>query len=841
MPPSVRTVASALAAVLLSCLAAAQSPLFAEVGEALPDGMGQVFASADYEGDGDPDLFTPSGVFLNTLGFFTPGPVIPPPPPPAFLPLTQVLSVAVADFTGDGFVDVLGGPHGGLIPGMVLFKSPGPVGTAFIATPVAVAGVTVMHSFTAADFEGDGDVDVIAASSSGGAPQWELLLNDGSGVFSVAPASQWPPAPIAATGVVKGDFDGDGYLDVFATSQTNAVWRRRLPTGNFSATMNLPSTLLADRDVVGDFNGDSIDDVFVVDVAGNEAVHLGSAAGLVAGVSSPFGILGPPPFAFDLDGDGDDEILRTVVNVSGHASGILYLRVGSPGGPGPATLLGPMSFGYGNPRPFPGFAALDVEGDNDIDLAVVPGAEGSWLAINGGPAGYTVAPKSIPFGFTGLFLPPRDIDGDGDGDLVGGSLASGVITLQAYKNDGRGFPGAAAAAGSYPNLFVQAKSEWCDLDLDGDSDFWVGSFGPPAATGPDSAVLNDGTGVFSLGPTVTNAGPTGAIAFGDFDGDVDVDVVIGRATTGTFPPTYHAPLLIRATPGPGGLAYAAPSPFGVPESISDIAVFDPEPDGDLDLLVGTVGLGGAPAAPRIYVNNGAGGFLGVSMFPGATASTVAAGDLNGDTFIDVVLAGQTWLRTPAAFALHGTHAAPLARISLADLDIDGDLDLVDAAGRWYPGDGLGAFGAPIAFVPAPSGFGQLRAAPMDLDSDGDLDLVGPAGHFTIFWNMARQAGRTSLVSQGLQASLAVFGAPNAPFVLAGSGAGAAPQPMPPFGTLFLDLPTAAIVASGNLSPGGRADVFGTVPSGPGLAGFTVTWQALVAGAFTNSFDTIVLP
>jgi hypothetical protein len=827
--------AVAVLAIALSSTAAAQT-LFAEVGEALPDGMGQAIAAADYEGDGDVDIFTTTGVFLNTLGFFTPGPSM----PPSFIAGTTVQSVAVVDFTGDGRVDIIAIPHTTIAPGVLLYyAAPPPGGTSFIATPVGIGGATIYHLLAVADFDNDNDFDLVAASASIGTPGWVLILNNGFGVFTFAGPAAWPVAPIAASWVGAGDFDGDGFADVFASAAPNAIWRRQV-AGVFGPTQVLASTLIADRGVVGDFNGDGKDDVFLVDVAGNEVVHFGSPTGLTSGLPTFGGILGPPPLASDLDGDGDDELLRSVVTVSGEANGQLFVHLGLPGGLGPPLLLGQVTFGYGNPRPYPGIAVLDVDADSDEDIAMVPGAQAPWLVINGGASGFTEVPKAVPVGFANLLVPPRDVDGDGDTDLLSGALANGTVSLSVFKNDGRGIFAPAVSGGSYPNLFIQAKVEWQDLDLDGDSDLWVGSFGSPAGGGSDTVVLNNGAGVFSLGIAVPGAGPTGAIAFGDFDGDVDVDVVIGRGATGTFPPMLHPPLFIQSTAAPPGIGYAAPAPFGIAEPITDIAVYDAEGDGDLDLLVATIGLVGGPT--RVYLNDGLGGFLPLPPFPGVTASTVATGDLNADTLIDVVLGTQTWLFTGATYVPYGTHSIPTGRISLSDLDVDGDLDLIDAAGAWYPGDGAGAFGARITFVPGVSaGFFEPRAAPVDFDADGDLDLASPAGHFTIYSNMTRHAARTSLVSQGAVGSLAVFGAPGAPWLLAASSPGAGPMAIPPLGTLFLDLATMSIFTGGNLSPAGRSDVFGGVPSGPGFAGVTLSWQALVGASLTNAFDTTILP
>ncbi len=93
--PAARPFHVPIAAAIASA-ALAQTPRFAEVGEPLPDGMGQLGAAADYDGDGDVDLFTATGVVLANGGFFRAGPTL------ALGPLQNVRSLAVADLTGDG-------------------------------------------------------------------------------------------------------------------------------------------------------------------------------------------------------------------------------------------------------------------------------------------------------------------------------------------------------------------------------------------------------------------------------------------------------------------------------------------------------------------------------------------------------------------------------------------------------------------------------------------------------------------------------------------------------------------------------------------------------------------
>jgi len=149
-------------------------------------------------------------------------------------------------------------------------------------------------------------------------------------------------------------------------------------------------------------------------------------------------------------------------------------------------------------------------------------------------------------------------------------------------------------------------------------------------------------------------------------------------------------------------------------------------------LPGQLALASTPlAAPSRQVVDGASG----------GALKVVAGDLDGDDDVDVVAAAY-WDGTLAAWFNDINAGMPWRRrlvaaglvhpvgLSLADVDRDGRLDILGGAGEsghvdWWRNGG----GEPIAWsrYPVDSGFrGAHDIAAADLDGDGDTDLVGAA-------------------------------------------------------------------------------------------------------------------
>jgi hypothetical protein len=263
-----------------------------------------------------------------------------------------------------------------------------------------------------------------------------------------------------------------------------------------------------------------------------------------------------------------------------------------------------------------------------------------------------------------------------------------------------------------------------DFDLDGDTDLVV-------------AVLayhlefhrNDGEGRFQRDATVYPIpGAFGSFSFGglavvDFDLDADADVVIA---TYQGSPCGVPDYLLRNL---GGGTFALSPLTGTNDATMQLVPIDFDNDGDADLLqVNNHGsLFCSPYSSRLLRNAG-GTYADVTatLMPAAPflKRSAAALDLQGDGWIDLVFDGGD------VFVNNGTQLQPgpalpvsFSFVRAADLDADGDTDLLGGAGGALGilrNDGAGAFtivGGPA--IPAT----PLAAVAGDIDGDADLDLV----------------------------------------------------------------------------------------------------------------------
>lgn len=643
------------------------------------------FVLADVDNDGNVDVVGTTRLLRNRQGLLLDGP----------LPATNSnrQCVAAADVDGDGDVDLFMGVGfaGSASRQDQLLLNLG--GGTFQPAPAGRLPIdnddTQAACFFDADNDGDQDLVVGLDETSPGTGGARLYTNDGSGTFSNASAA-FPVAPQDVTSLVAADFDLDGDVDVVVGTapstqviQPPDLFLRNLGGGQFAAAANvLPPILAATRHVVAaDLDADGDRDLLLAEggtAPASPRVYRNDLQGFTDVTSSwlPTGVhVGGFWAVGDVDGDGVADAVFVAGGAPSSPTGSVQVFLGRGG-----TTFLPL-----NPSRRPAESWLggmlsvdgqfvDVDGDGDRDwfapaAAYVPlGFPMAVLLRNDGQGRFASATASLPLVQDAKASRFADVDGDGDLDLL---LVTATAVVQ-WRNDGAGNFTPAPPAAMPGGMTSLADISVGDVDGDGDVDAFVGRSGFSMF---DELLRNDGTGVFTRD---TTALPTHmdaqvrASTMLDYDGDGDLDIVLSLGL-------QNGTLTVYRNLGAGQFQLATGVvPPG--QSVTRIQPFDADGDGDLDLLVNSFDVvllldqGSTFAAA---VPTGA-----ASLWPSAGNPHVFDFEGDGDLDIAVTQFGE-WrlLRNDGGFVYSVRPGKLLVdtvsgRFTAGDADGDGDADFV---------------------------------------------------------------------------------------------------------------------------------------------------------------------
>jgi len=348
------------------------------------------------------------------------------------------------------------------------------------------------------------------------------------------------------TGQAWGDFDNDGYDDLYTTSSdgTNTLWRNR-GDGTFDLVDPTGPHALADQISGGasfvDYDHDSDLDLLVL-ARGQPALLQAQPEGGFVDVASATGLtrVGDGESAAWADFDGDGWLDLYIANwyyqeneTAPESRDALYRNNGD------GTFTDVTDWLDNDRTRGPAFAAIwfDYDNDGDSDLYVVNDKFwGNLLWRNDGPGcnGWCFSDVSVASGThrpaDSMGVTVGDYDNDGDLDIAY-SGSNEMILLQNRSQQGTAeFIEVTAAAGLTIGNLIGWGVAFADFNNDGWADLYLNISG--GQDGSSNLVFrNNADGTFtdvSASSEGDNQGPSMGLAVADHDQDGDLDVLIGN-------------------------------------------------------------------------------------------------------------------------------------------------------------------------------------------------------------------------------------------------------------------------------------------------------------------------
>jgi tetratricopeptide (TPR) repeat protein len=378
------------------------------------------------------------------------------------------------------------------------------------------------------DADGDRQTDIFMAAAILGpdGPRDALLLNKGDGHFEEAAAKLGVPNGRASLGAAAGDFDADGYVDLFLTGVgDNRLLRNLGPKRGFEDVTKVlpsagpPAVSLTARWLDLDQDGDL--DLYVLNYTAAANADEAFTDRAPAGLANS---------AFRNDGEP--------MPVPGKPKPALAPPALLPGtekkperGLSLAFVVWPLDANadlLGGATRHTAVAALDLDDDRDLDLLLAADGTAPLAVLNDRLGRFHAEPlKDLEHRDPISALCVLDLDGDERPDLAA-IPARGRVTL--WHNQ----PATVGPARSFRFEFWPTDaSDWrsavvADLDLDGTPDL-VGCPAPGAADGPQWAANERkrlATRAVPLGPDASD--PLQALAYSDLVGDALPDMLLVR-------------------------------------------------------------------------------------------------------------------------------------------------------------------------------------------------------------------------------------------------------------------------------------------------------------------------
>jgi FG-GAP-like repeat/RTX calcium-binding nonapeptide repeat (4 copies) len=398
---------------------------------------------ADLEGDGDVDAvsatygssFTGDVTVFRNAGDATFA-------PETLISSHQPIGLDLADFDIDGDVDIAAANRGS---GLGVVHPGGPGGT--FEQPAQQPLFAPPFKITTGDLDGDGDTDVAASVNGGSASTQviQVLLNDGAG--DLVPAESIPAGGLPES-VDAADFDLDGDDDLVWQLLGGRFEEVGVALSNGDGTFGDANLIdvnecLPGQVTTADMDGDGDPDILIADesgqgfgtgcVQGQTVTILPSNGDGTFGAPDAVGVEFAPQQAIgaDVDGDGLNDVVSAHPEGNG---GDLSVALNLGGGDFAPHVE--IDSGTGHRE----IDAADLDGDGDVDIAAVDFENTMTVFLNAGDGvtytTTTYAGEAIGNLLNGVAVDIGDVNIDGFLDIAVANRSGNDVGVYFGNGDG---------------------------------------------------------------------------------------------------------------------------------------------------------------------------------------------------------------------------------------------------------------------------------------------------------------------------------------------------------------------------------------------------------------------
>lgn len=361
--------------------------------------------------------------------------------------------IAVADFTGDGRADIAGLNFVSGSPGGVLVVRRSGTNPNFDLSPTTTLGSNSFTDAALGDFDNDGRQDL--ATATNGTFSVAIQKGAGNGGFTNLTNAVLNNGNILSGTITAADFNNDGNTDLIVgnTSINGFSILNGAGNGSFAAAIDFPVGFAPIRFAVGDFNGDGRADFALNRQNSNQTlIYLRNTANSGFETAVTISHAASPNWLTvgDFNNDGNDDFAVGFFSTNNFA--VILRNAGNSGFDVPVSYVTTN----GNTQ----LTTADFDGDGNLDIAA---AQNEISVYYGSATGVFGTPTSYGGSLTATYVESGDFNGDGRQDIVAavsnyfGSNGRANVVVLLRNAAHNGFDPPAGFNGSYilNNSFTQ--------------------------------------------------------------------------------------------------------------------------------------------------------------------------------------------------------------------------------------------------------------------------------------------------------------------------------------------------------------------------------------------------